>query len=369
MVASNSAPPSEAAAVSGGRLSELRLRLGSVSTELQLLMGFAALYLVFALLYPSTFATASNAQNMARQGAILLVVAIGQMFVLVIGGFDISVGANMGFVSTAAALGMTEHGGLVPGLLIGLAAGAAIGLVNGVFVAGLRISPFIVTLAMLTFLNGFANQISSGASVFGLPDSFKWFGAADWGPIPSALGIAAIVLVLAWFVLARVRIGLYIYAIGGSRDTCRLAGISVVRYEILTYTVCGLLAGVAGIMLGSRVSVGQASLGQGYELLSIATAVIGGAAIGGGVGRLSGVILGVALLTVLNTGMDIAGIGEFIQQMVTGAVLVVAVLVAQMRGVDLRGLGRLGALRLRRASSRSASAPSEGRVVDPTQER
>src|SRR3954466_8587572 len=247
-------------------LGDLRVRVSSISTELQLLVGLAALYAFFAVLYPSTFATATNAQNMARQGAILLVVAIGQMFVLVIGGFDISVGANMGFVSTVTALGMTEHGGLVPGLLIGLAAGTAIGLVNGVLIAGLRLSPFIITLAMLTFLGGFANQLSSGASVFGLPASFQWFGAADWGPIPSALGISIVVLLLAWFVLARVRIGLYIYAIGGSRDTCRLAGISVVRYEILTYTVCGALAGVAGIMLASRVSVGQASLGQGYEL-------------------------------------------------------------------------------------------------------
>jgi ribose/xylose/arabinose/galactoside ABC-type transport system permease subunit len=349
----------------------LRLRLATVSTELQLLLGLAVLYAIFAILYPSTFATATNAQNMARQGAILLVVAIGQMFVLVIGGFDISVGANMGFVGTVAALGMTQHGGLVQGLLLGVVAGAAVGLVNGVLIAGLSLSPFIVTLAMLTFLQGLANQLSSGASVFGLPTSFRWWGAADWGPIPSSLGIAAVVFVLAWFVLARLRIGLYIYAIGGSRDTCRLAGISVVRYEVLTYTVCGLLAGVAGIMLASRVSVGQASLGSGYELLSIATAVIGGAAIGGGVGRLSGVILGVALLTVLNTGMDIAGIGEFIQQMVTGAVLVAAVIIAQIRGVDLRGLA--WPRRRPPSGSPSQSAPTEvheeNRAPNPPRER
>lgn len=365
--------PAEGSATPRSGVRELRARLSSVSTELQLLFGLVVLYALFAILYSSTFATATNAQNMARQGAILLVVALGQMFVLVIGGFDISVGANMGFVSTVTALGMTQHGGLVSGLLIGLLAGAAVGLVNGVLIAGLRISPFIVTLAMLTFLNGFANQLSSGASVFGLPDSFRWFGAADWGPIPSALGIAVVVLLLAWFLLARLRIGLYIYAIGGSRDTCRLAGISVVRYEILTYTVCGTLAGVAGIMLASRVSVGQASLGSGYELSSIATAVIGGAAIGGGVGRVSGVVLGVALLTVLNTGMDIAGIGEFIQQMVTGAVLVVAVLIAQMRGVDLRGLGQFGALRIRRGASSAPSTASQiedaAGALDPPEEK
>jgi ribose/xylose/arabinose/galactoside ABC-type transport system permease subunit len=128
------------------------------------------------------------------------------------------------------------------------------------------------------------------------------------------------------------------YAIGGSANTARLAGVGVVRYQILAYTMCGLLAGLAGIMVASRLSVGQAELGGGYDLLSIATAVIGGTVIGGGVGTLTGVVLGAALIQVLNTGMDIAGIGEYVHRMVTGAVIVVAALLGQLRGLNFRAL-------------------------------
>lgn len=310
-------------------------RLGSYATELQLLAGLAVLYAVFALAYPSQFATGNNLKNMTQQGGVLLVVAVAQMFALVVGGFDISVGANMGFVSVVAALGMLHQGGLAAGVAMGIAAGAAVGLVNGVLIAVLRITPFIATLAMLTFLGGLANHLSHGASEFGLPKSLSYLGGGDWGPIPSALALALIVVTVAWVVLARLRLGLYIYAIGGSRETCRVAGVPVVWYEIATYTITGTLAGLAGVMLASRVGVGQANLGQGYELLSIATAVIGGAAIGGGAGRLTGVILGVALLTVLTTGLDIAGVAEFTQQMVIGAVLVAAVFFSGLRGGGL----------------------------------
>lgn len=304
--------------------------LGRWRTEWQLALAVAALALAFSLVYPQ-FGTLSNAENMARQGATLLVVAIGQSFALLVGGFDISVGANMGLASTAGALVMREHGVLL-GLVAGIGAATMVGLVNGLLIGKLRVTPFVATLGMLAFARGLANHISSGASVSGLPPSFGYFGRLGWGPIPSTVGLAAIVLLLAWIVLTRTRLGLYLYAIGGSRQGATLAGVPVARYEIFAYTACGFLAGVAGMMLASRVSVGQASLGQGFELLSIATAVIGGVAIGGGVGRLSGVILGVALLSVMTTGMNIARLSEFIQQMLTGLVLIAAVLIDQFRG-------------------------------------
>lgn len=184
---------------------------------------------------------------------------------------------------------------------------------------------------MLAFARGAANQISDGASVSGLPASFRIFGGGSWGPIPATVGMAAVVMALAAFFLYLTRAGLYLYAIGGSRDATRLSGVKVWRYELAAYAICGLLAGVGGLMLASRVSVGQASLGQGFELMAIATAVIGGFAIGGGEGRLSGVVLGVALLSVLSTGMNIAQISEFVQQMLTGIVLVGAVLIDRIR--------------------------------------
>jgi ribose/xylose/arabinose/galactoside ABC-type transport system permease subunit len=150
--------------------------------------------------------------------------------------------------------------------------------------------------------------------------------------------------VIAWFILQRTRAGLYIFAIGGSRETTRVAGVFVELYEVLAYALCGTMAGVGGVMLTSRVAVAQGSLGQGYELLSVATAVIGGVLIGGGVGRLTGVVLGVVLVTVLNTGLDIAGVNPFVQQIVTGLVLISAVLLSKARAVSIRALFRQIAL-------------------------
>jgi ribose/xylose/arabinose/galactoside ABC-type transport system permease subunit len=310
-----------------------------VGEEAHLLIGVVGLIAVFTALYPDIFATESNVQNVARQAGILLAVAMGQAFALLVGGFDISVAANMGLSATVGALVMTDMG-LEAGLAAGVAAGTAMGFVNGLLIAWLKLSPFVVTLGTLTFATGLANELSDGTSVVGLPDGFGVFGADDWGPIPSTVGIAAILLVAAWFLLTRTRVGLYIFSIGGSRETCLLAGIRVVRYEVLAYAICGFLAAVGGLMVASRVGVGQAGLGQGYELLSIATAVIGGVAIGGGVGRLTGVVLGVVLLSVLTTGLNIAGVSEFAQQMVTGAVLILAVLIGQWRARDPRRLLR-----------------------------
>jgi ribose transport system permease protein len=168
-------------------------------------------------------------------------------------------------------------------------------------------------------------------------------GGTDWGPVPSGVAIGGICVVACWLVLRRFRLGLYVYAVGGSRETSRLAGVSVVRYEIIAYTLCGLLAGVAGVILASRLSVGQTESGAGYELLSIATAVIGGVAIGGGIGTLSGVVLGTVFIQVLATGLDIAGVGAYQQAMITGVVIVAAGMVALLRARDVRQILRRAA--------------------------
>ncbi len=304
----------------------------------------------FAVTYPDSFATAGTLLNMSRVAAILLVVAVGQSFALIVGGFDISVGSNMGLVSIVISLFMVSGGSVPEAVLIGVALGAGIGLINGLLIAKVGVTPFVTTLGMLTFLKGLADELGNGGSIIGLPAALSFFGRGNWGPIPSAAAIAGVFFVLAWCILERTRIGLYWFAIGGSRDTARIAGLAVQRYEVLAYTLCGLFAGVAGVMLTARVSIGQASLGRGFDLLSIATAVIGGVAIGGGVGRLSGVLAGVALLTVLTTGLDIAGVNSFYQQMATGLVLVGAVIVARLRGIGRRALACVAVLGLGVAS-------------------
>jgi ribose transport system permease protein len=312
------------------------------SVQVQLLLGIAVVSASFGILFPDQFATFRNFENITRQGATLVVVAVGQTFALIVGGFDISVGSVMGLSSTVGALVMVEYG-TTAGVLAGLSAGLSAGMVNGLLIARLGVTPFVATLGMLAFARGLANQISDGASVSGFPESFRFFGGGEWGPIPATVGIAAVVLAAAAITLYLSRFGLHLYGVGGSRDASALSGIRVRRVEFLAYTMCGLLAGVGGLMLASRVSVGQASLGTGFELMSIATAVIGGVAIGGGLGRLSGVVLGVVLLSVLSTGMNIAQVSEFIQQMVTGAVLVAAVLIDRLR-LRRAESNRLGAM-------------------------
>lgn len=315
--------------------SQLRLSKLLRRNDFQLASGVLFLGAVYSSLYPESFATGDNATNMARVAAILVTAAIAQSFPLIVGGFDISIASTMGLVSIVAALWMSGGGGVAAGVFFALLAGTAVGLINGLLVSALRVTPFVATLGMMTFLRGLADQLSDGGSIAGLSPDLAWLGRNNWGPLPSSVGIALIAFAIGWVILARSRSGLYLFAIGGSRDTARLSGVPVLRYEVLAYTLCGFFSAVAGIMLTSRIGIGQATLGSGYELQSIATAVIGGVSIGGGVGRLSGVVLGVALLIVLTTGLDIGGINQFYQEMVTGAVLIGAVLIAQTRSMRL----------------------------------
>jgi ribose transport system permease protein len=294
-------------------------------SELALLGFIAVVCLGMTVWHPEEFATWSNVQNMARQGAVLGVVAIGQMFTLLVGGFDISVGSLMGISSVVGVDVMLDYG-LVVGLIAGVAAAGFLGLVNGVLIARFGLSAFVVTLGMLSFARGLALELTGGTPITGPPESFAWFGARDWGEIPATVGIAAIVALLAAMILTLSRAGMYFYSIGSNERASRLAGINVTRYKVLAYVLSGVLAGVAGLMLSSRVASGQPSLGDGYELQSIAVAVIGGVAIGGGKGRLQGVFLGLVFITVITSGLNIADVSTFIQQMVIGALIVFAVL-------------------------------------------
>lgn len=305
-----------------------RLRLVSLLPRLgveqrRLLIAVVALSVVFSVLSPNAFATVSNLRNITRQGAVLAIVSLGQMFPLLVGGFDISVGAIMGLSSVVSVMVTIEYG-ILPGVIAGLLAATLMGTINGVLIARYQLSPFIVTLGMMTFMRGLALQLTKGTTIIGLPDGFYWLGASDWGPIPATMGIAIVVFLLFGFLLHRTRAGLYFYAIGGNEVATRLSGANVTLHKTLAYTLSGLLAGVAGIALSSRVASGQPTLGIGFELNSIATAVIGGVAIGGGTGTIFGVILGVLLMSILTTGMNIAKFSSYSQSMFTGLVIVAA---------------------------------------------
>lgn len=335
--------------VAGGVIRSVYSRFG---TEVLILVGLVLVSGYFALTLGSTFASSGTLDLLGEQVGILVIVAAAQTFPILVGGFDLSVAATMGFASTVAALAMVHGYTIGSAIAFAILAGLGVGIVNGILIAFARISPFVVTLGMLTFLAGFANHLSGGASVAGLPREFSaHWGRGDWGPVPSSAGIGALTVLAVWVVLTYTRLGLQFYAVGGSREASALAGARVPLVEVCAYAFCGCLSALAGVVLAARIGIGQAGLGQGYDLLSIAAVVIGGVAIGGGVGRIWGVVLGSLLLTVVTIGLDIGSVSQFAQQMVTGIVLVVAVGISLLQGRSpLRSLRRVVAVRRRPAA-------------------
>lgn len=272
----------------------------------------------------------SNLINVSRTGAALAILATGMAFVLVLGHVDISVGSTVGAASVLTAWGAVQFG--IAGMALGLVVGCVVGLVNGYIVARFRVHSVIVTIGMLTALRGWTLWMTNGAPIFeGLPAGFRVLGSGFVGPVPVPVIVAAIVMLTAAFVLRATPVGPVLYAIGGNEEAARLAGINTLRHKITAFTITGGLAGLTGTLLSSRISSGQPNLGQLMELDAIAAAVIGGMALTGGRGRIGGVFLGVAVLTMLQNGLNLTNVSSFVQQMATGVVIVAAVVADSVR--------------------------------------
>jgi ribose transport system permease protein len=276
-----------------------------------------------------------NLQNVARQGSVIAILACGQLFTVLVGGIDLSLGSIIGLSSVIAAKAVLAFG-LGWGLLAGLLVGVALGAVNGLLIAFLRIPPMIATLAMLYFARGAALIIAGGMPVERLPLQFGIIGKGSVLGVPIPLLITIAVGVICALMLQFSRTGRAMYAIGGGEETSRLAGIAVRRCTLLAFVISGALAGLASIVLSSRLSSGQPNLGEGLEFASIAAVVIGGARLGGGRGTIAGALIGALFLSVLSNGLNLARVSSFTQLIVVGVVLIVAMILDRMRSPSLR---------------------------------
>jgi len=286
---------------------------------------------IFALYAPNFWAV-SNAANVARQVAVLGMIGAVQTAVIISGGIDLSVGSVLAVANVLMAMGLAQ-GNLLLGLLLALGSGLGFGLINGILIGRTRLAPFIVTLGMLSIGRGSALTITNGVPIFGLPESgFAWIGQGYLGPIPAPVIVAVATFSAIWVVLTRTRFGTALYAIGGNEQAAILAGINTARTKIAIYTLSGLTAALGGVILTARVNSGQPLLGQGLELDSVATVVIGGTYLFGGRGRLVGTIFGVMFVGILQNGLNLLGISTFVQQVVIGASIIVAVLLTVWRG-------------------------------------
>jgi ribose transport system permease protein len=293
------------------------------------------------------FLSVDNFENLGRAIAALALLATGQAFVIVLGEIDISVGAIVGLATVTAALAIEQFG------VIGFAAapltGLAVGLVNGTIVAWFLVHSVIVTIGTLTAARGLAFLITGGQPVTGdFPAAFEWIGIGTVGPVPAPLIIAVVGVVLAAITLRYTPLGPSLYATGGNEEAARLAGLNVRAIKVSAFMISGTLAGVAGLILAARINSGQPNLGEGLELQAIAAAVIGGMALAGGRGTLGGVVLGVLVLGILQNGLDITNVSSFLQQVISGAVILAAVIVDSLRNRP-------------RAAGRFAGAPGPSR--------
>lgn len=276
------------------------------------------------------FWTMTNLTNVARQVSILALISVGETFAILSAGIDLSVGSLLALVSVICAQTMLEYGVAV-GILAGVLIGAVCGLINGILIAKARIPPFIATLAMLVGARGLALTLSGGLPIAGLPKSFLTIGAGYILGIPIPAIIAAIVMAIGYFILSRTAFGRNVYAVGGNEEAAMLSGINVSRIKILVYLLSGVCAGIAGVVLTSRVISGQPTLGEVQELYAIAAVVIGGSKISGGYGGVGKTVLGVLVLGLLNNGLNLIRVSSYVQLIVIGVIIVLAVYVDLLR--------------------------------------
>nr|WP_298249802.1 ribose ABC transporter permease [uncultured Halomonas sp.] len=295
--------------------------------------AFLALVLlvVVSAAMSDNFLTSDNLLNVLRQTSINAIIAMGVTFVILTAGIDLSVGAVLA-LSGAFAASMTASG-LAPWLSVpgSIAAGAAMGMVSGLFVAFGRIQAFVVTLVAMTVVRGATLVYTDGRpiSIGGgdVADAFWQLGGGYWMGIPIPIYLMFFVFVLCWAVLHHTRFGRHVYAVGGNEQVARLSGINVNRIKVSVYAIAGACAALAGVVLTARLGSAQPNAGMTYELDAIAAVVIGGTSLMGGRGRIFGTLVGALVIGVLNNALNILGVSSYFQMIAKGAVILLAVLI------------------------------------------
>lgn len=272
------------------------------------------------------FFTTGNIGNVLSQTAAIAVLAVGQLFVILTRGVDLSVGSTLALASVTGAIVFEHGGGGAVVIVVMLGVGAAVGFVNGgVYVWGRLPHPFIITLATLSIARGLALQFAGGQPKRGMPASVKTTGGGTLGWLPYSTFVVGGIALLAAVVLTRLVCGRWIYATGGNPEAARRTGIPVRAVLISVYVVCGLTAGVAAIITSGRLNAGSPTSGNLAELDSIAAVIIGGASFLGGRGTVANALVGALMIGVIRNGMNLLNVGTFLQPIVIGVVIVLAV--------------------------------------------
>ena len=290
---------------------------------------------IFLTVFPttrSTFLTPKNMFNILRQNASNLFLATGMTMVIILGGIDLSVGSVIALSGVVAA-GCVVNFGLpeVVGFIAAIAVGALVGLFNGFIICKTDIPPFIVTLASMNITKGIALVLTGGAPIRCMTDAFKFPGAGYVGPVPTPVILMFVIFVIAALMINKTQLGRHIYAVGGNVQAAKFSGINVQKVKFIVYSYTGLMAGIAGVIIASRLYSGQPTAGDGAEMDAIASVVVGGTSMSGGSGRIGGTLIGVLIIGVLNNGLNLMGVDSNFQYIVKGFVILLAVYVDFLR--------------------------------------
>lgn len=287
---------------------------------------FVVLFILASITSP-LFLKPNNLTNIMRQAAALSVVAIGQTFVLLISGIDLSVG-NVATVSSiiSAVLMSGRNEMVLPAILLSLLAGLLIGLFNGTVITRFKLPDFIVTLAMMSIINGFMFLYTEGREVGMVSSGFMSFGSSTFLKLPVTFLLSLLITCGAYVFLQYTRLGRSIFAVGGNRDSARLSGINVNKVRTLVYGISGVMAALSGLVLLSRIGVGYPLAGAELNMDSIVAVVIGGTALRGGRGNIIGTLFGVLILSILNNYFNLIGVSAFTQIVLKGIIIVSVVI-------------------------------------------
>ncbi len=289
---------------------------------------------LFGILSPYFF-TPDNLLNVSLQISITAIIAAGMTLVILTGGIDLSVGSIVACAGVLSTMALKVDVSFALALTFALAAGLLLGAVSGgvagLFITRFNITPFIVTLALMTVWRGSAFVLTEGRPVWELPDAFALLGGGRILGIPAPTIIMVLVFAVVHVILTYTRFGRYVYAVGGNAEAARLAGINTKRVLFQVYIVSGMLSAVSGILLASRMNSGQPNAGLMYELDVIAAVVVGGTSLTGGRGTVIGTLIGSILIGVLRNGLNLLNVGSYVQQIIVGAVILLAVLLDRLR--------------------------------------
>lgn len=310
------------------------------------LLGVILLIIVFSFTSDAFF-TVSNGMTIALQTTSIAYLGVGATCVIITGGIDLSVGSVLALAGVAAAM-LTKAGMPVPLAMVGgIIVGGLCGLVNGLIITKMKLPPFIATLGMMMVARGVTLQITGAKPVSGLGDAFgvlgngalfkvveedaSGFPLVHFPGIPYAVILMILIIIVVGVVLTKTTFGRHLYSIGSNEEAARLSGVDVIRVKIGAYTLGGLLAGLTGCVLMSRLVTAQPNEGIAYEMDAIASAVIGGTSLMGGVGTISGTAIGSFVIGILRNGLNMNGVSNFVQQIIIGLVIIGTVWIDQMR--------------------------------------